>query len=51
MIGDPRFLEGVRWCINKREEIFGYGAAKKIDAKHEGEITIIRKIINDSDTN
>lgn len=37
MIGDPRFLEGVRWCINKREEIFGYGAAKKLDLSSKGE--------------
>ena len=37
MIGDPRFLEGVRWCITKREEIFGYGAAKKIDLSSKGE--------------
>jgi predicted transcriptional regulator len=36
-IGDPRFLEGVRWCITKREEIFGYGAAKKIDLSSKGE--------------
>ena len=36
-IGDPRFLEGVRWCITKREEIFGYGSAKKIDLTSKGE--------------
>ena len=36
MIGNPRFLEGVRWCIAKREEIFGYAAAKKIDVKSDG---------------
>ena len=36
-IGDPRFLEGVRWCITKREEIFGYGAAKKVDLTSKGD--------------
>ena len=36
-IGDPRFLEGVRWCITKREEIFGYGSAKKIDLSTKGD--------------
>lgn len=36
-IGDPRFLEGVRWCITKREEIFGYGAAKKMDLTTKGD--------------
>jgi hypothetical protein len=28
--GDPRFLEGVRWCVSKRCEIFGIDAPKKI---------------------
>lgn len=36
MIGDPRFLEGVLKCINKREEIFGYGAARKLDIESGG---------------
>jgi hypothetical protein len=36
-IGDPRFLEGVRWCITKREEILGYGSAKKIDLSTKGD--------------
>jgi hypothetical protein len=29
--GEPRFLEGVRWCVNKRCEIFGIDAPKKIE--------------------
>lgn len=37
MIGDPRFLEGVRWCIAKREGVFGYGAPKKLDHRSMGE--------------
>jgi hypothetical protein len=28
--GDPRYLEGVRWCINKRAEILGLNAPQKI---------------------
>ena len=36
MIGDPRFLEGVLKCIAKREEIFGYSSAKKIDLTSKG---------------
>ena len=27
--GDPRYLEGIRWCINKRCEIMGLNAAIK----------------------
>lgn len=29
--GDPRFLEGIRWCIEQRLKIFGLYAAQKFD--------------------
>jgi predicted transcriptional regulator len=29
-IGDPRYLAGVQWCINRRIEILGLDAPKKI---------------------
>ena len=32
--GDPRFLEGVRWCINRRIELLGLDAPKKME--HSG---------------
>jgi hypothetical protein len=36
--GDPRFLSGVQWCINKRCEILGLDAAIKQDITSGGEI-------------
>lgn len=29
-IGDPRYLSGIQWCINKRCELLGLDAPKKI---------------------
>lgn len=29
--GDPRFLEGVRWCIDRRCKIFGFDAPVKLN--------------------
>jgi len=29
--GDPRYLQGVQWCINKRIELFGLAEATKVD--------------------
>lgn len=37
MLGDPRYLSGIQWCIQMRNEILGYGAAKKIDLTSKGE--------------
>ena len=37
MTGDPRFLEGVRWCITKRCEIFGFNAVNKYDFTTKGD--------------
>jgi hypothetical protein len=28
--GDPKFLEGIQWCISQRCKIFGFNAAQKI---------------------
>ena len=35
--GDPRFLAGVQWCINKRCELLGLDAPKNIDLTSAGE--------------
>jgi len=37
MIGDPRWHEIILKCVSKREEILGYGAARKLDIKSDGE--------------
>ena len=31
--GDPRFLQGIQWCIDKRCKIFGVEAPKQIENK------------------
>lgn len=31
--GDPRFLQGIQWCINRRIQIFGLDAPKKQDVR------------------
>jgi len=30
-LGDPRYLQGIQWCINKRCEIFGLNAPEKLN--------------------
>lgn len=41
-VGDPRFLAGVQWCINKRCEILGLDAPKKQDFTSGGDkITVV----------
>ena len=35
--GDPRFLTGIQWCINKRCELLGLDAPKKADLTSKGE--------------
>lgn len=30
-IGDPRFLDGIKWCIEQRCKIFGINAPQKFD--------------------
>ncbi len=50
--GDPRFLAGVQWCIDKRCKILGIDAPTKVDIKSGGETIktntiIVREIITD----
>ena len=35
--GDPRFLAGVQWCIERRCKILGIDAASKLDVTSKGE--------------
>lgn len=47
-VGDPKFLTGVEWCINKRLEILGGIAPPVADADKAGTITTnttVRQII------
>jgi hypothetical protein len=41
--GDPRFLEGVRWCIHKRCEIFGIDAPRKIGIDGKLEVNLYQE--------
>jgi hypothetical protein len=34
--GDPRYLQGVQWCINKRCEILGLDAPERVDLSSAG---------------
>jgi len=34
--GNPAFLAGIQWCIDKRIEIWGFAAAKKNRLEHTG---------------
>jgi len=41
-VGNPAFLRGIEWCINKRCELLGLDAPKKTDFTSGGkEITIV----------
>jgi len=42
--GDPRFLQGIQWCINKRCEIMGIDAPKRTDFTSGGEPIVVRRI-------
>jgi len=46
--GDPRFLAGVQWCINKRCEILGIDAPKKIAGPDGGDLNIIVRYIDEA---
>ncbi len=39
--GNPAFLAGVQWCINKRCEIIGVDAPKKTEMNQTGETKVI----------
>lgn len=49
MYGDPRFFQTIQWCINKRCEIFGVDAPKKIENEHKGENVIFMLPNNNRD--
>jgi hypothetical protein len=38
--GDPRFLDGVAWCIERRCRLLGTDAPKRIDALIQGQTTV-----------
>lgn len=40
-IGDPRFLQGVQWCINKRCELLGANAPERINIGFDGVQSLI----------
>lgn len=42
-VGDPRFLEGIQWCINKRCQIFGLDAPTKINIGWQKEVLELLK--------
>jgi predicted transcriptional regulator len=41
--GDPRFLQGVGWCIDKRCQVLGVDAPKKEEIKHQFDIDVFLK--------
>lgn len=46
--GDPRFLLGIQWCIDKRCELLGHDAPQKIEANITGVVTnntTIRRVV------
>jgi transcriptional regulator with XRE-family HTH domain len=49
-LGDPRYLEGVRWCIQRRCDILGIDAPKKVaGAGKDGALHVVVKLANDDD--
>jgi predicted transcriptional regulator len=42
--GDPRFLDGVQWCINKRCELLGLNAPKGVDLTTNGKELSTQKV-------
>ena len=55
--GDPRFLQGVQWCIDRRCKVLGVDAPQKLEhtGKDGGPIShtvntiIVREYVNDDD--
>ena len=39
--GDPRFLTGIQWCIERRCKILGIDAAQKVDMTTKGDKIIV----------
>jgi len=49
--GDPRYLSGVQWCINKRCEVLGLDAPSKTDITSGGKrVTFEVSFAGDQDT-
>ena len=44
--GDPRFLQGIQWCINKRCEIIGVDAPKRTDITERIQIVYVGEDIS-----
>jgi hypothetical protein len=40
-VGDPSFLRGVQWCIEKRCAILGLDAPKRVDQQTDGKMEIV----------
>jgi len=50
-VGDPRFLQGVAWCVDKRCELLGLNAPKNMDVTSKGEkITTINVKLTDDES-
>jgi DNA-binding Lrp family transcriptional regulator len=43
--GNPAFLRGIEWCINKRCEILGVNAPVKSEVEHKGGIELVKKTL------
>lgn len=39
--GDPRFLQGVQWCIERRCKLLGFDEAAKVDMTLSGETKLV----------
>jgi len=55
-IGDPRFLQGVQWCIDRRCKVLGVDAAQKLEHTGEGggpiqtaTTIVVREYVDDGD--
>jgi len=49
--GDPRFLQGIQWCIEKRCELLGLDAPKKTDLTSDGKPVAVNIYIPDNSRN
>jgi hypothetical protein len=48
-VGDPRYLQGIQWCINRRVEIFGLDAPKRTE--QETRATTVHAVLDLSKVN
>jgi len=47
--GDPRYLAGVQWCIEKRCKILGLDARQVLDVTTDGKPLVLRVIYDEGD--